>query len=303
MSTPIQPIAAIFTKSIFLLLFFSVSSNLSASTISEVIPIVVADDIAEDYVSFLEHAKLPPEDVHYYGGAYSRRDVIELILFIQALRIGGYKGEITIHPHNNIRRYLRRFTQGEFAAWASPLSLDFIKDPTHVIATEPVTYEGEFEAGLYVMPNNVEALSIRSIKDLKKFCVVSNVLWAADWKTLTELDLPCLHSANRWNLMVEMVKKGRSDITLAPLSNTPNMVLETGRVQLIPIPGIKLALLGDRRWLISKRHPMGLVTHRSLDKGLKVLRKQKVITKAYTESGTWNKKAVNWKLLNFPQPL
>ncbi len=281
---------------------FLVLLSLAASQIvkaePDIIPIVVSKDTAQDYVSFLEDVNLEPEEITFFGGKHSRRDVAELILFIQALKLGGYAGQITIHPQNNIRRYLRRFSQGEFAAWATPLSLDFIKDHSNIVNTAPVTYEGEFEAGLYVLPENNKALSIRSLADLKRFCVVSSDLWVSDWKTLTALGLPCLHSVNHWSLMLQMVKKGRSDIILAPFQNTPDMKLITNDAKLIPIPSIKLALLGDRRWLVSSLHPMGKITHTHLEKGLKTLRKKGVITKAYTESGAWSPNTTRWKRLN-----
>lgn len=62
-------------------------------------PIAVLPDIHNDYQRFL--ADRDVKTVTYYGGAYARRDVIELVLMLQALSLGGFSHPIQFVDEEN----------------------------------------------------------------------------------------------------------------------------------------------------------------------------------------------------------
>ncbi|WNO07651.1 hypothetical protein [Teredinibacter sp. KSP-S5-2] len=270
------------------------------SASSKVLTVIIAEDVASDVQRFLAEKKLPATGITDFGGKYSRRDVVEVILFHQALRLGGFEGTIQFSTQADIRRALRKLSQGKYAAWATTLPDSLIEEEQNLLKSEPLVYDSNYYVGLYTTRENLQLLSPRTLSKLREYCVVSSNLWVADWKTLQAMELPCLHSADRWELILRMLKKGRSQFTMAPFQNTPDMRFVTDEVTLFPVPGIKIALLGKRHWVTSGKHPYGSMTLSYLNKGLDILHSQGTVIKAYRESGTIQSTTDRWIVINKP---
>lgn len=271
----------------------------SIQTKTQPITAVVAKDVYNDYLSYMDGRS--PTSISSYDGPHSRRDVIELVLFYQALRWGGYKGDVKVVTHDNIRRELRKLAQGSYTTWTAPLSNAFLESKENMLFTDPVIYEGQYEVGLFTQINNPKALTATDLKSVKHLCIVSSRFWSDTWLTLSELNLPCTLEASRWDLMLKMVSSGRADATLGPFLNTEDMVWDLDGDKLYPIPGIKIALKGDRFWISSAINPKGKVIHKHLQAGLKILHQRNIISKAYQETGVWHDRTKNWKYLNAPK--
>lgn len=95
-----------------------------------------------------------------------------------------------------------------------------------------------------------------------------------------------------------MVDKGRGDFTLAPFQQTADLSLESNGVKLIPIPNLKIALAGNRSYVVSKNGIMGQEILPILNKGIRELQKKKIFEKAYRESGFFNPRVKKWKRVN-----
>lgn len=292
-------------RCIFMPLFFALFFYCSAiqgqthiSASSKVLTVIIAEDVASDVQQFLAEKKLPITEVTDYSGKHSRRDVVEVILFHQALRLGGFEGTIQFSAQADIRRALRKLSQGRYAAWATSLPDSLIEQEQDLLKTEQLIPDGDYHVGLYTTRKNLQLLSPRTLDKLREYCIVSSNLWVADWETLRAMELPCLHSADRWELILRMLKKGRSQFTLAPFQNTPDMRLVTKEATLFPVPGIKIALLGKRHWVTSGKHPFGSMALSYLDKGLEKLHAKNTVRRAYRESGAIQDATDKWIVIN-----
>ncbi|MCP4321002.1 MAG: hypothetical protein GY787_03950, partial [Alteromonadales bacterium] len=65
-------------------------------------------------------------------------------------------------------------------------------------------------------------------------------------------------------------------------------------VHLVPVPDIKIGLQGTRHFAVSKRHPKGKEVIKALDAGIKLMKEQGIVDKAYSDSGFFNEKVKHW---------
>jgi len=57
------------------------------------------------------------------------------------------------------------------------------------------------------------------------------------------------------------------------------------KIHLVPVKNVAIILKDSRHFVISKLHPKGEDAYIAMNKGLKILREQGAITKAYKEAG------------------
>lgn len=259
----------------------------------------VDEDIIADYQLFV--GERDPLLIDYFGGPGARRDVIELILLQQALDLGGFKGKVTLRPENSYLRILKLVADGQVALSGALMWREDIKPYTsHLFKTNAIVKEGEFVVGLYTRADNQRALHANTLEKVRQLSAASNTHWNADVKTLTELKVKKVHFATYWVQIVRMVVAKRADFTLAPFQVNPEMKVVVNELELVPIPGIKVALPGSRHWPISKNHPQGEEIFTALVLGIELLEQKKIIQRAYEEYGFFHPQVKNWKLLNPP---
>lgn len=240
-----------------------------------------------------------PADITNYGGPHSRRDVVELILFQQALIMGGLTADIHLMTKPSYSRIIMDLQNGDVAATGDPLwQEDLKKIKNDVFISIPLVKLGDFEAGLYTSRGNQRALQANTLAKVRDLSAVCNRNWTADWATLTQMKLRNLTHIQQWPTMVRNVALQRSDFVLAPFQPTDDLSLHVNDMVLVPIPGIKIGLNDSRHFAISKRHPHGKTTFAALQKGLKKLMDRGVVRKAYQQSGFYNAKTRNWKRIN-----
>lgn len=259
---------------------------------------MVADvDVLHDLELFLSGRNV--YDIEYYGGSYSRRDVVETILAFQALREGGLENSITLHGESNYRRVLRMVANGNVLLSGPLLWKEDIEQLRgELYMSEPLVKDGEFVAGLYSHPSNKKALSLSTLSDFHKLKATSSRHWRNDWRVLTALQPLSLYDAVEWEQMVRMVAAGRADITLAPFQPTEDMSLILDDMTLVPIPNVKVYFPGSRHWIVSRRHAYGKPVFQALTRGLAIFRQEGRIRRAYRESGFFNSRVENWRVLN-----
>lgn len=257
--------------------------------------IAAPEDVIRDYHLFLNGKS--PQHIQSFKGEKSRRDVVELVLVQQAIALGGFTGKIKIIDAPSDARINEMMKNGQADISGTSYWKEDV-NPENQIASDIVIKQGQFEAGFYTSPKNTKALSAKDLIDLQKLIAISNQDWKPDWNALQALRLKHLEHVVLWESMVKMVDKGRGDFTLAPFQQTKDMSLESNGVKLIPIPKLKIALSGNRSYLVSKNGIIGQEILPLLNKGIKELQKKKVFEKAYRESGFFNPRVRNWKRVN-----
>jgi hypothetical protein len=263
---------------------------------SKTINIVVEEDIYNYAQSIINHR--PILEVTDYRGEHAQRDVAEFILVQQALKLGGFEHEVAFSPGYYSVRIAELLGKGLVlisfdSVWSS--TAQKIKEDVYI--SDPLIRKGEFWAGLYTSKNNKKALAVKTLDDFQKLSVVSCRAWQADWDALTRLKPASLLNENKWLSMTKLVHLGWVDATLAPFRANYPFILRGKGYELVAIEGIKIALDDSRHILVSRKHPDGKKTFEALQKGLKILRENGTIEKAYHQVGFLNDHVKNWHAL------
>ena len=284
-----------FLKSLFLSFSVVFASELPAT---EFVVGAIPADVLADYHRFL--GDRDPAGLSYYGGEHSRRDVVEVVLIIQALSLGGYKLNLSFLPVESYSRQLIEIKDGRAAIpltsiWSSDAEL--LSEQTYLSST--LVKAEDFVAGFYVKSDNLKALSVKNRSQLAKLTAVSNPRWRRDWTVLSSLISESnLHGSVLWPSMVKMVEFGRVDFLLAPFQATADLSLSFEGVRLVPIQGLKVSLGEGRRLIFSKKHPKGQELHEAFEKGFAIMKRNGVIKQAYTESGFYNEAVKDWVMID-----
>lgn len=260
----------------------------------------VNEDVMVDYQLFV--GDRDPLAIDHYGGPNARRDVIELVLLQQALHLGGLDEKIVLRPENSYLRILKLLTDGQIPISGALMWRQDIKPHSEFLfKTRALVKEGEFIAGLYTRRDNNRALGANSLGKVSQLSAASNEHWRPDLEALKSLGITRVYYSTYWVQIVRMVIAGRADVTLAPFQSNPGMKVQVDNLELVPIPGVKVALPGSRHWPVSKKHPQGQAIFDALQKGIAILEQKNIIHRAYEECGFFHEGVKNWKLLN-PSP-
>ncbi len=265
---------------ILLLIFISFCTYARSNSVL----IYIRDDVYIDYQQFLSG-----RDVHTitnFSGKKIRRDVVDMIIAQQALKLGGFNYPFSYAPGKVNFRNTKMLQSGELLiSFDSYWSRDAQPLSSTVYISDELIRNGEYIAGIYTSPNNTQTLSITELSDLKALTAVSTSLWRTDWQTLQKLPLKKLIREDSWLSMVRMVDMQWIDFILMPFNSTPDQSFTMDKVHLVPVKNIGVVLKDSRHFVISKEHPKGEEASIAINKGLKILRSRGTIVKAYTEAG------------------
>ncbi len=275
---------------LFIFLFHSLCHAGGRHVVNAVIP----EDVYHDLKVFLNKKK--PEEINVFYGKKSRRDVVEPILLIKALAFAAPELTVQFVPiessHDRrldlIKRGIYEFTST--TVWNSDLDEKYL--------STALINKGEFTAGIYVSPKNKKALKARYPEDIRRLTFVSSKKWIVDWATLTDLSVKALYHVTKWKFMPKMVLSERVDALLAPFQPNDDLLLQTEEGDLIPVPGVKIALKGTRHLAVAEKSVGNINLKDSLNKGIAHLRKSGTIKRAYEESGFISIHVKDWLLIN-----
>lgn len=259
--------------------------------------VVVPTDVYKDYLKFIGSKN--PLKLDDFSGEHSRRDVVELVLLQQALAEGGVTDKISFIQADSYARIQAQVKSGAVLMAANTLwATDVESMKSDVYVTEPMIAKGEFEAGFYTIPSNKKALAVKTIEELKTLSVISNKAWTVDWETLSAVGFKKMINSVTWNSMVRMVKGKRGDVLLSPFQYSSDFSFEASGEKFVPIPNLKIGLMGSRHLIVSKKNPEGERVSKALNKGLKTLRENGILKKAYEGSGFFNTRVNDWLKVN-----
>lgn len=261
--------------------------------------IAVLPDIHRDYTRFL--AERDVREVTYYGGDYARRDVIELVLMLQALALGEFEHPIVFADEENYFRSIRNVIDGKTLSIGGTIWYqDLIGQQEQLHISAPIVKEGQFVVGLYTSPNNQRALKSKTLAQLNQLKVATSRQWKPDLDTLQQLGFDKIMYTPNWINIARMINAGRVDFTLSPVANNPGKEILVDNIKLVPIEGIKIAISGSRHWPVSKKHPLAAEFYRALSLGVEQLQRTGTIERAYRECGFFHPELESWVLLNPP---
>jgi hypothetical protein len=268
------------------LLFF----NLIILSISPVVAtensvlIYIRDDVFIDYQEFVAGRDVTV--INNFSGKNIRRDVVDMIIAQQALKLGGFKYTFTYAPGKVNFRNTQMLQNGELLlSFDSYWKKDAIPLADSIYISEEVIRNGEYVAGIYTSPKNKKTLSVKKRTDLADLTAVSTPKWRTDWQTLQELSLKDIVVQDSWLSMVRMVNLQWIDFILMPFNSTPDKSFTMDKIHLVPVEGIAIALRDSRHFVISKLHPKGAEAFQAINKGLRILREKGTISKAYEQAG------------------
>lgn len=267
---------------------------------SDATVIAVNEDILPDYLRFIHERNL--QEIHDYTGEGSRRDVIELVLLMQAVQLGGFKEPIELRAEQSYLRTLRDIADGRFitsAGLAWKADINQIQDA--YFTSPPLIQEGKFVVGLYTTAKNQKTFEKIPTSKIQELKVVTSSQWKSDVQTLQNLGFKYIAYSPNWVNMARMIEANRADLTLAPFQSSPHMAISVGGITLYPLKGVKVAIAGSRHWPISRKHPQGNAFYQALVRGLAQLEAKGTIQRAYRECGFFHPEVNNWVLLTKTQ--
>ena len=282
------------------ILLWAILAAWSGPTLAGSLEATVPPDVLADYTAFLDGRD--PLAVTDYSGLYARRDVIEVVLFLQALSRGGFGDLPGLKAIPSYGRSLLAVSSGAAVSTATSVWKRDVFESQDILSSPPMIRQGEFEAGLYTAPGNRKALHAATAGNVRRLTGVCNRQWTPDWEVVRGLRPRKLCPAPDWRVMVRMVAEQRADFLLAPFQPTPGLRLEAFGSVLVPIPGLKVRFPGSRVFAVSRRHPQGERCHASLVRGLWAMRREGVIEKAYTQCGFFNPRTRDWLAMDWANP-
>lgn len=269
-------------KALLVFTLISFSSNILARQHS--VLIYIRDDVYLDYLNFVANRDVTSIDD--FSGIKVRRDVVDMIIAQQALKLGGFNHSFSYAPGKVNFRNTKMLQNGKLLiSFDSYWQQDALPLVDKIYISDEVIRNGEYVAGIYTSPNNTKTLAINKLSDLNELTSVSTPKWRTDWQTLQQLPLKKLTREDSWLSMVRMVDIQWVDFILMPFNSTPDQSFVMDKVHLIAVKNIGVVLKDSRHFVISKAHPKGEEAYLAINKGLKILRQRGAIVKAYQQAG------------------
>jgi hypothetical protein len=246
--------------------------------------IYIRDDVYDDYIKFVND-----RDVHTikdFSGKNIRRDVVDMIIAQQALKIGNFQHKFIYAAGKLNFRNTKMLESGRLLISFDTYWLSDAKALNdNVYISKAIIRKGEYIAGIYTSPNNKAVLAIKELSDLQSFTAVSTPKWRTDWQTLQTLPLKELIQEDEWLSQARMVNLGWIDFLLMAFNSTPDQSFSMEKIHLVPVKNIGIVLQDSRHFVISVKHPHGKTALLAMNKGIKQLRDENRIIQAFTQAG------------------
>ncbi len=262
-----------------------------------VLKIAVSSQVANSLEKWTK--QFPVLDIQRFDTPFANRPTVDLILQLQALAAGGLDFDYQLSVHANHGRAVIEVAQGYADLTAETVwDIEIKSSADALLATSPVIRNGEFEKGLYVLPNNTRLLEAELPEQLSEFVGVTVFNWTVDVQLLENLGLKRIERVSKAENMFQLVRDGRADFALLEFAASADLSVENNGVKLIPIPQCKVALPGNRSWVIAKQSPHAQLLSQAFERGLAVLRQDGRIERAFGESGFFNPKVARWRSIS-----
>jgi len=226
--------------------------------------------------------------------ANTGRPVVEVVVLCNALFEAGLAERIELvggFPH---KRMLTEITHGTIDVSGTtvfPEVLETLATETRPRLSKPLIRVNEFEKVIYTMAHRKDLLAVRTLDELRQFKAVVVKYWAIDAKTLKSMGLEGVAEVSKQELYKKFLAVGRADFAIASfLSETHNPVFK----DMVPIPGIKLALVSPRVFPVS---PGRADIQAAIDGFIGKARKREGggIVQAFLRAGFFHEELAGWR--------
>ncbi|MCP4368384.1 MAG: hypothetical protein GY797_09790 [Deltaproteobacteria bacterium] len=262
-------------------------------TASETISVGVNEPIFKGYEEITKNQSC--RDVSEFD-TINHRGVIDVLLFCQALDRGGYDATLELKKYPNYARSLFQAKIGEIdlpgeTIWKTEI------DPEFFLMSSPILRKGDLFFGIYTKINRKDVLAVTNLEELQKYSTAVQKNWIVDMEILGKLGVKVEYIGkpeSAWR----MLAGDRIDFILGGFAKDEKMEKHRAGIVAIPIPNLKLRVPGERRFALSKSNPNAMKILEAVEKGIRSLREEGKILKAYTDRGYIKAETKNWKVLN-----
>lgn len=247
--------------------------------------------VSTDYQEWTKD--IPCHEIKTFNHPSATRATVELILICQALYSQGMDFVLKVYP--NYGRALLEVKTGNChiaaeTAWEHEL------DDTSFYISDAIINKGEFEKGIYAIPENQAIFTVRNLEQLRHFKALIPTTWDLDIIALRSAGVPLGITPSK-KALFRMLHSKRADFTLLEFSSEKEMQHTMNGITLKPILNIKIIFDKRRHFVVSKKAPNSKAIYKTLNAGLRWLRNQGIITKAFTESGFFHPEVKDWKII------
>lgn len=243
----------------------------------------VPADVLQDFHLFL--AQRPIESITHFQHPHSRRDVVELCVFLQIIERQNPKIDIELIAVDSYAAGIAQIRAGKLAALAtSAWKADLEQFPFEIARSEAIIQPGQSLVGVYTRPDHETALACKRLDDLKQLRFVSNRDWSADWRALDELGVKKCEDVKTWRQMVYKVSCDEADALLAPFhaGDTDDILFENCR--LVRVPHLEVELIDSRHYAASNDPQASLIIQKIFPE-IQRLVQQGLFERAFRECG------------------
>jgi hypothetical protein len=254
----------------------------------------VSDQGASKIAQILEEHPKACEQEDFYSADWSRT-AMEFFLVCRAIRIGGLDVTYSLQSYPNSARTRAELKKGS-VMFIVDLPWGNFSDHESLYKSRAVLKVGDFVKGIYTRPDHKALQYVKTIEGLRKFTAVTSRTWFYDWDALERMKVKKI-AVPKYVQMGRMVESGRADFLIDEFPRADDLSRYINGVRFIPVPGIKLALLGSRHVAVSKRSPQSKKVFDAIQIGLNVLHEKGLIRKGYLAVGFINPVVEDWKIL------
>jgi len=287
------------------LTIYLVSSMLSISVIASTgIPITVPVALTEakemNYQKILLQKRKKAVDFTAIDMKHVGRNVISLIIFVQALDRAGLAVNFEFVTGPNERRNSALVQSGDVLLSMRTLEENHTLKGT--LKSSPLLDSEHLLQGIYGLKSNHALMNVKTLEELRKFSAVTNHQWKNQIKFLQGIGLPQLELSYSRESILKHIAVRNVDFTILALSNyrTSDFQIQTTEITLTPVPGLLFMTKGIYQFIIAEHHPDGQRVYQALEKGLGIMREQGLIKKYYQQLLPHRTDLPNWKILNHP---
>lgn len=270
------------------LLFFFCGTSCYAEKMH--LPVGVYEEHYETFQQAIVAGKCPSARNYPIEG---NQVLAELLLFCEAVALGGLDVDIELKPFPAYTRLLRQLDSPSLAAlgfgvWRRDL------DEKHFYVSSPIIASGKFVKGVYVLPSNKQALGARSRDEVKQLIALTNPSWRVDEEAINCIGSKTKNARTYLN-MFPMIAAKRADYLLTTFPAGQNLSITFYDVTLKPIAGVKVVLKDSLHFAINKNYDGGKKVYAALEAGLKVLNDNGTLKQIYERLGLSNPLVDTWK--------
>ncbi len=279
-------------RSLLALLGISITSVCIAA--SSPVVITVADEVLRAFRQSVNVDQI--DEINDYEFLQGKPDVVELVMLIQALHLGGLTETLSIKAVPSTDDVLETVLNGTATLAGSVFWRSRVQPLSNELWVSDATIrQGEYSLGVYSCGKPLEPQ--RLLHHLASYVAVLGNNDAISLRTLRSIGVQRLLIMENWTEVVTALCNNEADFTFAPFPVTETLVLNESGHTLRPTMGIKVSVPGSQHFIVTKTG-RGRSAYFMLQRGLRKMRLNGQITQAYEQSGKVSGRAERWQLLN-----